>query len=148
MSLSITRNAVVHAVTNVYGAKREYAQELFAEFGSVLFAAKGSMESKSPEGKLLKTEKKALYDALKEANHSNPSKVWADVMKYAREAAGIVEPEKETGEARDLNVRNVEELLKLYKANAKDETGSMDEVNIHIGRALAELGVDLSETEI
>ena len=62
------------------------------------------------------------------------------------DAAGIERPSKDTtSTGRDPKVRNIEELLALYKFNLNLEDGSMDDANIHIGRALATLGVDLSE---
>lgn len=145
IALEAKRDAVVHAVTNVYGAKRDYAEGLYANFGMVLFARKGSVEAKSPEGKLVKAEKTALYDALKAAHHSNPSKVWADVMTYAKQAAGIAPADKADNEPRSLTARNIEELLKLYKANAKDPDGDMDDTNVYIGHALETLGIDLAD---
>ena len=142
-SLVEARREVVSSATSSYGANRVYGVKLFEFFGMVLFAKKGTPEARSPEAKLLKAEKTALYDELKAADHKNPYKIWGDVMKYAKEAAGIVEPVR-SGE-RAPKVRNVEELLALYKYNLGLDTDEMDDVNILIGKALALLGVDLAE---
>lgn len=143
---------VLATVRSGYGAYRECGEALFAQFGNFwLVQDKGSVYAKSQEGKAVKAEKKVLYDGLKaigaEQNRDiNPSKVWADIIKYGKEAAGITEPKKtKEASARAPKIRNTEELLALYKFNLNLETGEMDDVNIDIGRALAKLGIDLAE---
>jgi hypothetical protein len=103
-------------------------------------------------------EKKALYTELKGANHSNPSTVWARIRKYGREerhgkpvegAEGAEGAEGEGGAGnapRDSVTRNVEELIALYKFNARQESlpAKTTDAQKFIASALMSLGVDLS----
>lgn len=152
MSTSSAIANVLTAVRSGYGAYRECGSELYDRYGFFwLIQEKGSVYAKSQEGKLVKGLKKELYDGLKAiaqdtGRNINPSKTWNDICGYGMDAAGIERPTKETtSTGREPKVRNIEELLALYKFNLNLETGEMDDANIHIGRALAVLGVDLSE---
>jgi hypothetical protein len=106
-----------------------------------------------------------LYAALKKVGHSNPSKVWGDVKKYALIDAqdkglfGEVKPEpvaegegESTGNAninapRPLQLRLIEELTALYKVCEKEKaflTDKQRDASLRITQALQALGVDLS----
>lgn len=117
----------------------EYAEGLNATFAFDWFDIKHADLGKSPEGKLLRTEKTGLFDGLKARNHSNPSVFWTRLcdkardMRYpelvlarkeaeeaeaAAEAAGEGEG-KGKGASRNRSplVRNSDEIAALVKFN-------------------------------
>lgn len=106
----------------------------------------------SNEAKLIKGgPKKKLFEQLKAAKHTNPSTVWARLRKYAAEAEatpgeGEGEGEGNTPAKRALEVRLVEEMLKLRKAIAKEEHAheKVRAVDTFLELALAKLGVTTS----
>lgn len=144
------RNNVAEANVRAYGAEREYGIALC----SVLPAEWYSVEHRdtSADAKLVHAEKKALFDVLKKANHTNPSTVWARVRKYAQEHIEGV-PEQKEGESesagaqpnRSLTLRFVEELTLLYKAGKRADSMSDKERSAHtyIASALGALGIDI-----
>jgi hypothetical protein len=158
VSLETLRKGVADAVVRAYGAERDYAVALnamFAGFDWFDIEANDSSETAKP----VHGEKKALYVELKAAKHSNPSTVWARIRKYGREerhgkpaegaegGAGEGEGEGGAGNSpRDPVTRNVEELIALYKFNAKQESlpSKVSEAQKFIASALMALGVDLS----
>jgi len=110
----------------------------------------------SNEAKAIKAGPKAkLFEQLKAAKHSNPSTVWARLRKYAAEAEattgeGEAEGEAEGGAAkRTIEVRLVEEMLKLRKAIAKQEHPheKVRAVDTLLELALAKLGVVAEQAE-
>jgi hypothetical protein len=158
VALETLRKGVAEAVKRAYGAERDYAVALNALFSFEWFdiEANDTAEIAKP----VHNEKKALYVELKGANHSNPSTVWARIRKYGREerhgktegagaegGAGEGEGEGGAGNApRDPVTRNVEELIALYKFNARQESlpAKITEAQKFIASALMSLGVDLS----
>jgi hypothetical protein len=159
VSLETLRKGVAEAVKRAYGAERDYAialNAMFAGFDWFEIEANDSSETAKP----VHAEKKALYVELKGANHSNPSTVWARIRKYGREerhgkpAEGAEGAEGGAGEGeggagnspRDPVTRNVEELIALYKFNARQESlpAKITEAQKFIASALMSLGVDLS----
>jgi len=146
------RTNVAEANVRAYGAEREYGIALC----SVLPVEWYLVEHKdtSEQAKLVHAEKKALFDVLKKANHTNPSTVWARVRKYAQahiegDAKPAAEGEGESNGAqpnRSLTLRFVEELTLLFKAGRRAESMSDKERAAHtyIGSALGALGIDLS----
>ncbi len=158
VSLETLRKGVADAVVRAYGAERDYAVALnamFVGFDWFDIEANDSSETAKP----VHGEKKALYVELKAAKHSNPSTVWARIRKYGREErhgkpaegesaeGGAGEGEGGAGNApRDAVTRNVEELIALYKFNAKQESlpAKVTEAQKFIASALMALGVDLS----
>ena len=147
------RTNVVKAVMRAYGAEREYAIALNAYFGEFAWF---DIESKdiSDEAKLVHAEKKALFEELKKANHSNPSTVWARVRKYGKEEKQGKEEKPESDEkdgnekreAKSPMQRNLDDLLALYKFNARQDAlpTKVSKAQTFIASALAELGVDIS----
>jgi len=115
----------------------EYAEGLNATFAFDWFDIKHADLGKTPEGKLLRTEKTGLFDGLKARGHSNPSVVWARLCDKARdsrypelaqarrdaeEAEAAAEAAGEgTGKSASRNrsplVRNSEEIAALVKFN-------------------------------
>lgn len=149
-AIETLRNNVAEANVRAYGAEREYGIALC----SVLPAEWYLVEHKdtSDNAKIVHAEKKALFEVLKKANHTNPSTVWARVRKYAQEHVEGV-PEQKEGEAesagaqpnRSLTLRFVEELTLLYKAGKRADSMSDKERAAHtyIASALGALGIDI-----
>lgn len=165
VNLAALRTAVADSVVRAYGAEREYAKALNAEFSFPWFLIEAS--DKSDTAKPVHTEKGELYKVLHAAKHSNPSTVWARIRKYGAEEAKLVGThgfpmpaydedgnplvEGESGESgannkRSPMLRNIEELSKLYMFNAKQESldAKISKAQTFIASALAELGVDLA----
>lgn len=165
-NLSALRKGVAESVVRAYGAEREYAKALNAEWGFAWFDIEAT--DKSDNAKIVKAEKSELYKELNAAEHSNPSTVWARIRKYGAEEAkkvgthgmpmpaydeaGNLITEAEQGESgkphakRSPMLRNIEELTDLWKFNAKQENldPKVQSAQLHIGQALAALGVDLA----
>lgn len=157
MNLQTLRLAVADAVVRAYGAEREYSVALNATFPSFDWFSVEASDT-SDEAKPVHAEKRALYEVLKAARHSNPSTVWARIRKYGREERHG-KPEAEAGaeggegasegagnKPRDVVTRNVEELINLYKFNKRQESlpVKVSEAQKFIASALMALGVDLS----
>jgi hypothetical protein len=166
VNLSTLRKGVAESVLRAYGAEREYAKALNAEFNFAWFNIEAN--DKTDSGKLVTAEKSELYKELKAANHSNPSTVWARVRKYGEaeaaklgthglpmpvyDAEGNLVTELEQGESGGANakrspmLRNIEELTALWKFNAKQENldPKIIQAQLFIGQALTALGLDLA----
>jgi hypothetical protein len=166
VNLAALRTAVAETVKRQYGAEREYAVALNAEFTFAWFDIEAS--DKSETAKPVHAEKGELYKVLHAAKHSNPSTVWARIRKYGSEEASLVgthgKPlpayDEEGNRITDLDsaesngannkrspmLRNIEELSKLYMFNAKQESldAKISKAQTFIASALAELGVDLA----
>jgi hypothetical protein len=152
-SIETLRSNVAEANVRAYGAEREYAVALCD--GKLLPAEWYLVEHKdtSETAKPVHAEKKALFEVLKKANHTNPSTVWARVRKYAQEhmegpKTAAAEGEGESGGAqpnRSLTLRFVEELTLLYKAGKRADSMSDKERAAHtyIASALGALGIDI-----
>jgi hypothetical protein len=156
VSLNTLRKGVADALKRGYGAEREYSKALNSLFTFDWFMLEAN--DVSDQGKLVKAEKTLLFTELKAIDHTNPSTVWARIRKYGREEkygkpeGGEGEGEGGEGEggagntARDPITRNVEELIALYKFNARQESlpEKIRQAQVHIASALGALGVDLS----
>lgn len=166
VNLAALRTAVADSVVRAYGAEREYAKALNAEFVFNWFDIEAT--DKSDIAKPVHAEKSELYKVLHAAKHSNPSTVWARIRKYGSEEASLVgthgKPlpayDEEGNRITDLDsaesngannkrspmLRNIEELSKLYMFNAKQESldAKISKAQTYIASALAELGVDLA----
>lgn len=152
------RHNVAEASRSAYGANVEYAAELNVVFSGFDWFELSHTDT-SAEGKAVAAEKAELFKELKAVNHSNCSKVWADIRKYAR-LAKYPKPDTETGEgvqqgeqgesganhARSPMLRNIEELTALYKFNARqvDLDSKIRKAQLKIGEALTMLGIDLN----
>jgi len=160
--LAALRQGVADGLTRAYGAEREYAKGLNSTMDSGWYNVEAA--DVSDLAKLVHAEKKALFDVLKAANHSNPSTVWARVRKTAAElvkaelaaesgdAPDGGEGEEESGGAkhtRSAMLRNVEELSSLYKFNKRQESldAKVTAAQGFIASALMALGIDLSQVE-
>jgi hypothetical protein len=159
VSLETLRKNVVVALEQGRGAERNYALALNAMFGDFDWfnvEARDVAESAKP----VHAEKKALFKELNAVKHSNPSTVWARIRKYGREEKyPVAEGSSEGGEGsegdgeggagkrdREPMTRNIDELVSLYKFNARQESlpEKIKQAQTHICAALRALGVDLS----
>lgn len=156
------RIRLVAAETKSYGARLDYAVELNNMAGAAWYRD-GAEKILSIE-----TEKSNLYTALKAAKHSNPSKVWGDVKKYALEDAqnrglfGEVKPEPVAGEGestgnaninapRSPRLRYTQELTELYKFGEREKAflpDDLKEVHLLVSKALGIMKIDLSMIKI
>ena len=157
LSVIEARKNVVAAESKSYGARIHYAAEL-NNMAGVAWYRDGAEKIISVE-----TEKSNLYADLKAIQHSNPSKVWGDIKKYALEDAqnrGLfgevkAEPAASEGEStgnanvnapRPLQLRLVEELTALYKVCDKEKAFLTDEQKacaLFITKALEALKVNV-----
>ena len=160
--LAALRQGVADGLTRAYGAEREYAKGLNGSMAAGWYNVEAA--DVSDLAKLVHAEKKALFEVLKAAKHSNPSTVWARVRKTAAElvkaelaadsgdAPDGGEGEEESGGAkhtRSAMLRNVEELSSLYKFNKRQESldAKVTAAQGFIASALMALGIDLSQVE-
>lgn len=155
LSLSDLRQGVADAVKRAYGAERDYAHKLCEVLPVEWYLVEHN--DKGEDAKQVHAEKKALFKALNEAEHTNPSTVWARVRKYAQEHIEGV-PEKTEGSTdtsvgarhnRSLNLRLIEELSTLFKAckNAESLSDREQDAQTYITSALISLGVDTGAIE-
>jgi hypothetical protein len=155
LSLEALRQGVADAVKRAYGAERDYAHKLCDVLPVEWYLVEHN--DKGEDAKQVHAEKKALFKALNEAEHTNPSTVWARVRKYAQEHIEGT-PEKTEGSTdssvgarqnRSLNLRLIEELSTLYKAckNAESLSDREQDAQTYITSALIALGVDTGAIE-
>jgi hypothetical protein len=155
VSLESLRQGVADAVKRAYGAERDYAQKLCEVLPVEWYLVEHN--DKGEDAKQVHAEKKALFKALNEAEHTNPSTVWARVRKYAQEHIEGT-PEKTEGSTdtsvgarhnRSLNLRLIEELSTLFKAckNAESLSDREQDAQTYITSALIALGVDTGAIE-
>lgn len=155
---------MVKAEKQAYGAHIRIA----AKLNDLLAFAWFDIDPKevSDDAKALAPHKKAIYDGLKSAGHSNPSVPFGRIRDYGRNLrAGLapngkcmadgsplpnnVSPEGEGEGAnpakRSPMLRNVEELTALWKFNEKQDNlpAKIAAAQKHIVAALAELGIDV-----
>ena len=160
VSLATLRQGVAESVKRAYGAERAYAQALNASFAFDWFAVEAN--DTSAEAKTVHAEKKELFAELKAVDHTNPSTVWARIRKYGRDEkypkaeateggegeGGEGEGEGEGAGARNKSpmVRNIDELLALYKFNAKQDSlpPKVESAQVYIIKALEAINVDLA----
>ena len=138
----------------------DYVLGMNLAFAFDWFDIKHADLGKSPEGKQVRTEKTALFDALKARAHSNPSVFWARLCDKARDvrhpelkiaalaaaaaAAGTEDTEGSAGAGsrnRTPLVRNGEEITALIKFNEgldlDGEHASLKDVTSLLKQALA-----------
>lgn len=155
VSLESLRQGVADAVKRAYGAERDYAHKLCEVLPVEWYLVEHN--DKGDDAKQVHAEKKALFKALNEAEHTNPSTVWARVRKYAQEHIEGT-PEKTEGSTdssvgarhnRSLNLRLIEELSTLFKAckNAESLSDREQDAQTYITSALIALGVDTGAIE-
>jgi len=144
------RQGAIDAQASTYGANVEYARALNRKFEFDWFELQHN--DSSDEGKAVRKEKTLFFDGLKAVGHSNPSKVFADIRKYGKEdryGKPVVDATAEGSEVgaegsdnakhnRSPELRNMEELLALYKFNRRQES-----LSPKITKVQQKMGVDL-----
>ena len=137
----------------------DYVLGMNLAFAFDWFDIKHADLGKTPEGKQVRTEKTALFDALKARAHSNPSVFWARLCDKARDvrhpelkiaalaaaaaAAGTEEGDSKGAGSRNRTplVRNGEEITALIKFNEgldlDGEFASLKDVTSLLKQALA-----------
>jgi hypothetical protein len=156
------RNAVIDSYQSNYGANVTYAKLLNQKWlGFDWFDLKHN--DSSDEGKAVKAEGDKFRSGIK-AWHKNPSVAWGQVRthaktdRYGKPVVDSVEgAEGEEGAEgsdnakhnRSPELRNLEELVTLFKFNRRQESLSpkLQKVQAHIASALIEMGVDLNMIE-
>jgi hypothetical protein len=155
----VARNRVIEAETKSYGARIGYASAL----NGMAHAAWYRDGADKVIG--IEAEKANLYAGLKKVGHSNPSKVWGDIKKYAlidAQEKGLfgetkpVDGEDGDGEStggananapRSPRVRYLDELTALYSFGEREKAflpDDLKEVHLLISKALGVMKVDLS----
>lgn len=152
------RSKVVAQYESTYGANVDYARTLNELWSFDWFDLKHN--DTSPEGKAVKAEGDLFRKGIKDW-HSNPSVAWKQIRDHARADrygkpvvdSAVSESEGESeGDAkhnRSPELRNLEELVTLYKFNRRQESLSakLTKVQGFISSALIEMGVDLNMIE-
>lgn len=152
------RAKVIGQYESTYGANVEYAQLLNQKWGFDWFELKHN--DTSDEGKAVKGEGDRFRKGIK-GWHSNPSTAWKQIRDHARTdryGKAVVEGADSEVEAegsdnakhnRSPELRNIEELIVLFKFNRRQESLSikLQKVQSHISSALIEMGVDLNMIE-
>lgn len=159
--LTESRDGFAQASGHVYGAGRKYAANLLGFLGTAWIEL--AHDAKGAEGDAMRTERDALYAALRALPipHSNPSVKWKQIKDHARsilaeqaqaeggeaEGEGEAEGSGNGKHTRTLQLRLIEDLTTLYKACKKEKarTDQQSKAMLHIGAALADLGVDLGK---
>ena len=156
--LDSARKEIANSLVRGYGAMRDYAQLLNKAHTFDWFTVEHT--DKGEQADLINTEKKAFYLELKQAQHTNPSVVWARVREFGKierygddpantESDSIEGEQGESGKEnanRSPMLRNIEELTTLWKFNGKQENldPRIVEAQKHIGSALEALGLKLN----
>ena len=153
-TLEPLRSAVADAVVRQYGAERKYAQALCNSLPAEWYLVEHN--DKGEDAKKVHAEKKALFDVLKKAGHTNPSTVWARVRKYAQEHV-YGKPEKTEGDGASVGARHnkspdlrlIDDLKALWKFLGRQESLSdkQAQCKTHICSALLAMGVDPATIE-
>jgi hypothetical protein len=152
------RSKVVAQYESTYGANVDYARTLNAQWDSFdWFELKHN--DTSAEGKAVKAEGDLFRKGIKDW-HSNPSVAWKQIRDHARAdrygkpvvdsaVEGETESEGGANHNRSPELRNMEELIVLFKFNRRQESLSpkLQKVQAHISSALIEMGVDLNMIE-
>ena len=154
------RSKVVNSYESTYGANVDYARTLNEQWSFDWFDLKHN--DTSAEGKAVKAEGDLFRKGIKDW-HSNPSVAWKQIRDHARNdrygkpvvesaedvAEGEGEGEGDAKHNRSPELRNMEELITLFKFNRRQESLSpkLQKVQGHIASALIEMGVDLNMIE-
>jgi len=152
------RAKVIGQYESTYGANVDYASLLNQKWEFDWFELKHT--DTSDEGKAVKAEGDRFRKGIKQW-HSNPSTAWKQIRDHARTARygkAVIEGAEgegaEGGEAegsdnskhnRSPELRNLEELIVLFKFNRRQESLSeeLKQCQAYIAKALESLGVDI-----
>ena len=162
VAIAEARHQVTDSLRGSFGAQKRYASLLNQKFQFDWFELKHT--DVSDEGKQVRKEKEVFFGELKKINHTNPSKIWADVRGYGRSERYPVEKEVDAdgnevtkvdegksgaNHNRSPMLRNIEELTALWKFNKRQDSlpDNLAKATTKIGEALQALGVNLSLIE-
>ena len=155
------RAKVIGQYESTYGANVDYARLLNENWAFDWFDLKHN--DSSDQGKSVKAEGDKFRSGIK-GWHSNPSVAWKQIRDHARAdrygkpviesaegegAEGETESSGGANHNRSPELRNLEELIVLFKFNRRQESLStkLQKVQSHISSALIEMGVDLNMIE-
>lgn len=145
---------IAAAEARTKGLYEAYASCLNKSFGKgwtkLMFAGRSLSDKEKKLRDQIRVQKVAFYEGAKKRGIANPSDAWNNVKRWAEGGTATQQKAKTGANAnapRVLDVRQKEELSKLYKAGMADEAISDKalEVNGAIGLILRDMiGVDLS----
>jgi hypothetical protein len=151
------RAKVIGQYESTYGANVDYARLLNENWTFDWFDLKHN--DSSDQGKAVKAEGDKFRNGIK-GWHSNPSVAWKQIRdhartdRYGKAVVDSVEGAESEGSDnakhnRSPELRNLEELVTLFKFNRRQESLSpkLQKVQGHISSALIEMGVDLNMIE-
>ena len=121
----VLRQQVADSQASAYGALVGYSGFLNKQWSDDWFDLEyvDLRDGTSDLAKLVRAEQKALYAVLKASKHTNPSKVWSDVRKYAKRER-YPETEKKPATQRSHKDRAIAENAPIVKAIIRDEHAS------------------------
>ena len=150
------RAKVIGQYESTYGANVDYASLLNQKWEFDWFELKHT--DTSDEGKAVKAEGERFRKGIKQW-HSNPSTAWKQIREHARTArygkavvetteggeGGETESSGDAKHNRSPELRNLEELIVLFKFNRRQESLSeeLKQCQAYIAKALESLGVDI-----
>ena len=127
--IAVLRQQVADSQASAYGAMIGYSGFLNKQWKDDWFALEYAdlRDGTSDLAKLVRAEQKALYAVLKASKHTNPSKVWSDVRKYAKRER-YPEAEKKTPTQRSHKDRAIDENKPIFNAIKRDEKASANDL--------------------
>ena len=119
------RQKVADSQASAYGAMIGYSGFLNKQWKEDWFDLEyvDLRDGTSELAKKVRIEQKALYAVLKASKHTNPSKVWSDVRKYAKRER-YPEAEKKPSAPRSHKDRAIGEIAPIMKSIIRDEKAS------------------------
>jgi hypothetical protein len=150
-NINKARTAFLTASSSTYGKLKSYALALEEQFGKGWWniPMKGPLsgnEAKVREA--IRIEKGLVKEGAEKRKLSNVYKPWSDVLAYVK---GETKKGANPNAPREIHDRLKVELTKCYKAVlAHDDANTkvLAQTNWHIGCALEELGIDLTELNL
>jgi hypothetical protein len=123
--IAVLRQQVADSQASAYGALIGYSGFLNKQWADDWFDLEyvDLRDGTSDLAKLVRSEQKALYAVLKASKHTNPSKVWSDVRKYAKRER-YPETEKKQSTSRSHKDRAIGEIAPIMKSIIRDEKAS------------------------
>jgi hypothetical protein len=85
-TLETLRESVAEKTAGAVHVVKQYADTLCAYFSSIGVKDWISEAGRLADNETIKNEKTAFITACEKRSHANPSKAWADVLKYAKRA--------------------------------------------------------------
>lgn len=125
----VLRQQVADSQASAYGALIGYSGFLNKQWSDDWFDLEyvDLRDGTSDLAKQVRIEQKALYAVLKASKHTNPSKVWSDIRKYAKRER-YPETETKTPTQRSHKERAIAENAPIVKAIVRDEHASAQDL--------------------